>query len=93
MHPFRKFYFSLVVVLYAASASAQQLQTQVQSIGSRIQSLLQTIVPIIAVVAIIFASIAMMNAEPDAKRRLTMVIIGSAIAAMAPYIYPWISGT
>lgn len=81
-----------LIVLYSAAASAQQLEAKADAIGNRVLGLVQTIVPIVCVLAIIGASIAMMNAEPDAKRKLTMVIVGAAIAAVAPYVYPWIAG-
>ena len=81
----------LCIYLYSAAASAQMLESKAQSIGNRVLGLVQLVVPIVAVLAIIGASIAMMNAEPDAKRKLSMVIVGSAIAAVAPHVYPWIA--
>ena len=87
--------FKWVVAFLVASASGIILaqgggsgfESKVQSITS---SLIKTLLPMMSIIGMVYAAFLGVQGDPNAKKRMTLVVFASLIGFLAPMIVGWL---
>lgn len=87
----RAFLFSAIAltVLFVPAIGYCSVESSLMAVQNR---LIGTILPLAAILGLVFAGLSFVMGSPNAKTHLTLAIIGAVVGFMAPSLVSWIQG-